>query len=630
MQFKKFSVRTMSDKVISVFESRSKAKDPLLKMTTSIDKPEVKNDEIVIPEPSAEERHLSKLVFGDEEGFENNLRKVDQLYDEEREQEEKNPELYYSDSEGSDEFLNAMQHQDQSDPLAIKHRSNDSVNDSSSDEDEDNDVSKLNDDQLFMVDENANSDVDAMDVDSDESDSSHTSSTEDTSDLEEKDAWIDSDDEKLTISLEHTDRLRKLRISETESDINGKKYISRLRDQFERIFPRPDWADRYPSDEEEQSVEAEDSEISKGDVVGSSARSTKINKSSNPLLEFLNKNQTYKVSDKNMKLLSPRHIDISRLTDANVNNISHSAVQALSFHPTHPLILTGGYDRTLRIYHIDGKHNHMVSSLHFKNAPVQSAYFGLNDDTEIFSGGRRRYMYKWSVNQGIVEKISRLYGHEQTQRSFENFKLSPDGKYIGLVGSSGWVNLLSATTGRWVRGFKIEGTLVDFEFTQIKNGKGNSKYLIAINSAGEIWEFEIQTGKILSRWTDNTGVGVTKIKVGGNNGNNRWLAVGSKSGMVNIYDRMKNNKLIGTIENLVTSISSLEFNVDGQLLCIASRAKRDALRLVHIPTCKTYSNWPTSGTPLGKVTSICFSPNSEMLATGNEAGRVRLWHLNHY
>lgn len=53
---------------------------------------------------------------------------------------------------------------------------------------------------------------------------------------------MDSDDERLTVSLASNSRLRKLRIEESEDLINGKEYISRLRRQFERLYPRPDWA----------------------------------------------------------------------------------------------------------------------------------------------------------------------------------------------------------------------------------------------------------------------------------------------------------------------------------------------------------------------------------------------------
>ena len=119
---------------------------------------------------------------------------------------------------------------------------------------------------------------------------------------------------------------------------------------------------------------------------------------------------------------------------------------------------------------------------------------------------------------------------------------------------------------------------------------------------------------------------------------NRWLAIGSESGIVTIYDRynatgtgmlaMKAKPI--TVDVLTTSVSTIEFSHDGQLLCIASRSTKDALRMVHLPSGTVFSNWPNSGTPLGKVTSVKFSSNSEYLATGNLQGKVRLWRLSHY
>ena len=55
-------------------------------------------------------------------------------------------------------------------------------------------------------------------------------------------AWIDSDDERITVSLASNSRLRKLRISETEDLVNGKEYAKRLRQEFERLYPVPEWA----------------------------------------------------------------------------------------------------------------------------------------------------------------------------------------------------------------------------------------------------------------------------------------------------------------------------------------------------------------------------------------------------
>lgn len=82
--------------------------------------------------------------------------------------------------------------------------------------------------------------------------------------------------------------------------------------------------------------------------------------------------------------------------------------------------------------------------------------------------------------------------------------------------------------------------------------------------------------------------------------------------------------------NLTTTIDTLSFNHDSQLLLMGSRMKKEALRLVHLPSLSVFSNWPTSRSPLHYVHSAAFSPHSGFLSVGNAKGRVLLYRLHHY
>ena len=85
-----------------------------------------------------------------------------------------------------------------------------------------------------------------------------------------------------------------------------------------------------------------------------------------------------------------------------------------------------------------------------------------------------------------------------------------------MTGNNGWCNLLNAQTGHWVHGFKIEGTIVDFAFAN------DESFIMIVNSAGEVWEFALEgkitsktPNKIIRRWYDDGGVGITKLQIGG-------------------------------------------------------------------------------------------------------------------
>ena len=242
---------------------------------------------------------------------------------------------------------------------------------------------------------------------------------------------------------------------------------------------------------------------------------------------------------------------------------------------------------------------------------------------------------------GKVEKVSRLIGHGEVQRSMERFKLSPCGRWIGFVGSGrkggGTINVVDANSCQWIAEVRVEGKggVADFEWW------GDGEGLVVVGKGGEVVEWDGRERRVIARWIDEGAIGITVIALGGRGGGSKalgkdiWVAVGSSSGIVNIYDRREwsaesvptRPKPARVFDQMTTPISQLDFSQNGQLLCMASRWKRDALRLIHLPSCTVYRNWPTSSTPLGRITAVAWSPNSEVLAVANEQGKIRLWEI---
>lgn len=66
--------------------------------------------------------------------------------------------------------------------------------------------------------------------------------SDETEDDDDKPAWDDSDDERLVLSLASVPQLKKLRETVDDDMVNGKEYSRRLRKQYERLYPAPDWA----------------------------------------------------------------------------------------------------------------------------------------------------------------------------------------------------------------------------------------------------------------------------------------------------------------------------------------------------------------------------------------------------
>ncbi|OCK82997.1 WD40 repeat-like protein [Lepidopterella palustris CBS 459.81] len=483
-------------------------------------------------------------------------------------------------------------------------------------------------------------------------------------------AWEDSEDERMTVSLASVPRLRKLRRTEDEDLINGKEYARRLRKQFERLYPAPEWANPPASKSTKKKRRRSSDAMSSSEDEDYSADDMDVDDdhlSAQPLAKLLKDvdaltRRTNSGPNKRRKL-QPEVIDIQRMKD--ISGALPSAITSLSFHPTLPLILSSGPSSTLYLHHIyphPPNPNPLVTSLHIKNTPLTTTAFHPSpSDSRIFLSARRRYFHIWNLTTGSIEKITRVYGHQHEQRSMEHFSLSPNGKYMALKGTArkggGVVNFLDAYTLQWVGQARVEsrGGIADFAWWN--DGKG----ITIAGKNGEITEWDVERQQMMARWIDEGAVGTTVIALGGRSGRegwlggDRWVAVGSSSGIVNIYDRRawsaklakallnggdedsnsgvpKTPTPVRALDHLTTAISHLAFSPDGQLLAMASRSKKNAMRLVHLPSCTVYRNWPTDKTPLGRISALAWGDGQReeaeaFLAVANEQGKIRLWEV---
>jgi U3 small nucleolar RNA-associated protein 18 len=504
--------------------------------------------------------------------------------------------------------------------------------------------------------------------------------------VERKQAWYDSDDDRITVSLASDTRLRKLRNTADDDIVSGREYIERLRRQYERLHPTPEWVTyarkrrRLAQDAEENNDHDDsDSDISMADEDGEAPLSAK------PLADLLRtagsltRIDVKGKSSKAKRKLRPEVIDIQRTKDVAAGG--PSSIDSLQFHPYYPLLLSAGPSSTITLYHISPhppNPNPILTSLHVKGTPIHTAEFcrpttdtsvaingsreeDPNDQTRIFFSSRRRYFHTWSLSTGQVQKITRaMYGTARhSQRTMEQFKLSPCGRWMGLISSAkkggGAINVLSAATMQWQCSCRVDsrGGVADFAWWRDGNG------FAAVGKNGEVSEYDISQRRVVRRWIDDGAVGTTIIALGGDIGQegflggSRWVALGSSSGVVNIYDRRSwietdrlatavppaqgkpskagpvdhRPKPLRSFDQLTTPTSHLEFSPDGQMLVMASRWKTNALRLVHLPTATLYRNWPTDKTPLGRISSLALSPDGGYLAVANEQGKIRLWEI---
>lgn len=498
-------------------------------------------------------------------------------------------------------------------------------------------------------------------------------------------AWEDSEEERLSVSLATVSRLRKFRLAESDDVMNGTEYVRRLRREFLRIQPTPAWA-KYGDDGEDgggkpakkrrqRSSSAAATDDGSSSDLGDTDAEDGDDLSALPLEKVLR--DVRKLAGKTVSSRQPngRHrvqlrpevIDMQRTRD--IPDQHRAAVASLCFHPTFTdVLLSASTASILYLHRVDpAAHpvpNPSLTSVEARSIPVRRAEFLGSQGSRIIFAGRRRYMHSWDLATGNVQKISNVLGHNKEHRTMERFRTSPCGRYIALGATTrkggGVINILSVDTMQWVAAARLDsrGGIVDFAWW--RDGDG----LTILGKSGRVGEWSLEKRAFVGVWMDDGSVGGTVLALGGVRdgyevdderagllGGDAWVAVGSTSGITNIYRRedllapktsigvagdadgpapsllKERPKPTRVFEQLRTPVTVLQFSPDGQLLAFGSVHARDALRLAHLPSCTVYRNWPTAQTPLGRITALAFSPQSDLLAVGNDSGRIRMWQI---
>ncbi|KAK7744963.1 U3 snoRNP protein [Cytospora paraplurivora] len=467
-------------------------------------------------------------------------------------------------------------------------------------------------------------------------------------------AWEDSDDDRLTVSLAGVKQLRKLRESEADDIVSGTEYARRLRQQYLRLNPLPAWAKEATKDKKAKRRRRSSAASSASDSASGSELSGEDDDdvSALPLERFLRDVSAINGDGgrRKKRKLRPEVIDIQRTRD--ISDTHKGPVDSLSFHPTHPVLLSSSTSSILYLHHINPTAhptpNPQLTSVQVKSVPVRRSAFLHPSGDEIVFAGRRRFFHSWNLSTGLVKKVTKIQGHQQEQKTMERFRLSPDGKHMALIATSrkggGMLNIISMSSMQWVAQARLDSRGGIADFVWWRDGQG----ITILGRDGQVAEWSLVTRRTVGIWRDEGSIGGTVMALGGRDGpqaigGDRWVALGSNSGVLNIYDR---TQLISKVEGdaveikpqpeptrrfeqLTTPITVTTFSPDGQLLAFGSQHKKDALKLVHLPSCTVYRNWPTEQTPMGRVTAVTFgkTADADVLAVGNDVGKIRLWEI---
>ena len=195
-------------------------------------------------------------------------------------------------------------------------------------------------------------------------------------------AWVDEDDAEQVVKVATgPSRLKKLRTSRAETQLNGEQFEARLRAQYASLQPDTSWAaprgGRKHTRFEGGETGDDDHENDAEDDADADEAADSVVRSGASLLGA-------------SRLLPPSELAVRRMTDLNVAEPCKSIAHSVQWHPNGQLALVAGTDKTVRLFRVDGTTNHKIQSIHVADLPITSASFS-PDGSEILICGRGKH-----------------------------------------------------------------------------------------------------------------------------------------------------------------------------------------------------------------------------------------------
>ncbi|KAJ7400283.1 U3 small nucleolar RNA-associated protein 18 isoform X1 [Pitangus sulphuratus] len=193
------------------------------------------------------------------------------------------------------------------------------------------------------------------------------------------------------------------------------------------------------------------------------------------------------------------------------------------------------------ILKVDGIRNPKIQSIYLESFPIYKARFSVDGEQVIATGTHHSMFFVYDMMAGNIIPIPKVRGVEE--RFLRNFELSPDGSLMLLIGTSGYLHLLS---------MKIFGRIT-VTIVLHPTDKGTDQH------------YEGSSDLILKLFSELIGDC-------------------SSSGVVNLYTtdvclKEHHPKPVKAIMNLVTSATCVTFNPTTEILAVASRDADEAVKL---------------------------------------------------
>lgn len=418
-----------------------------------------------------------------------------------------------------------------------------------------------------------------------------------------KAVWVDEDDEREEeVDMNH--RFRKyLTKGEAESKMTKQKLQQRMTEQFQKAMGgKPSWAEVKVKKSKKKGDDSDDEDEDDDDLLRKTGNFVAASES-----------------------LPSGTLRVKKCLHANTTRSCNSPLTTVQFHPSAQVVMTAGLDQSISLFQVDGRTNPKIQSIHLERFSVHKAQFSRDGESVIATGVKNKMFYMYDMMEGRVVPVFSVRGLKQS--SVREFSVCPEGDSLLLSGKDGYLHILKLKTKEVVQSLKINGAVSGVAFSP------DGTNVFAQSEEGEVYVWDMRSSRCVNKFTDDGCVTGTSIAT---SRNGQYLACGSQSGVVNVYSQQEcltsaKPRLLKTLMNLLTPVTSLAFNPASEVLAMASRNEDEALRLVHLPSLTVFSNFPIAKKKyIHRTNCIDFSPHSGYFSLANNKGAAQLMRLLHY
>ena len=424
--------------------------------------------------------------------------------------------------------------------------------------------------------------------------------------------------EKVTINLNKTNKLRKLKKNIGESKISSEEYELRIREHYNNMnnIKNNDLYKWAEDDENEDNTTNENDllkENQEGDDLEKLLRTNKSLINENKILTSTNILK-YQQCPQVTKLPGYQHISI---------------MSTINFHPRNKeILLTSGLDKKLKIFNINYSENFtskLVKTINTLDIPIFSVKFISNED--IIITGRRKHYYLYNLEKQNLTRIEGNFALSSNKiNSLEKCFVGLDSNIFSFGDNYGNIYLYDINTKRFKYDIKISSSINSICFD-------DKNYLYAVGDQSEIYIYDLRKYRNCLKKVNDYGNFYTNCMDISNNYN--YIVTGGKQGYVNLYsvsdlvnDLNEDVEPVKIYDNLTTSCDYVRFDKVNSMLGMSSKWKKNAFRFVNLENKKVYNNFPSFREHLKYPFCFDFNCDNSLISIGNDEGKAFLFHID--